>query len=166
MPYVPVGSTWITGLPLPTACILQGWVSWTWWCWPHQCPSEQCSSWTNSNCYLVVLFRYGNCQYHVNFVVLLHVCKSGVCSFLCTIDFSLTSVLCFFLFHSPTTCRYIRLPPFLYPPSSHLDCCTIQSYIYDLILSPCVLYNIYLVMWYDLIHSHVQYTSQSHSYDY
>ena len=54
-------------------------------------------------------------------------------------------------FH-PTTCRYIGLPPFLFPPSTHKGLCTftISSYWLNPILLPPALYNIHLVLRYDL----------------
>ena len=73
-----------------------------------------------------------------------------------------------FLSPCPTTCRYIGLPSFPSPPSYHKGLCTftIQSYCYDHILPPHALYDIYLMLQFDLANSYVQYTSQSHSYDY
>ena len=75
-------------------------------------------------------------------------------------------LLCLFSF-CPTTCRHVGLPPFLYPPPSIRPTVliTIRSHIYDLTLSPHALYNIHLLLQYDLSCSPVRYTSQSHWYD-
>ena len=65
----------------------------------------------------------------------------------------------------PTTRRYIGLPSFLSPPSSHRASVLLRSNLADAILSCCLLSCTILIWCCDTI-SHVRYISTSHSYDY
>ena len=99
-----------------------------------------------------------------------HLLNLSDCSSRCRFMEKLTHTTASTLLHlsfCPTTRRYIGLPSSLSPPSSHRGPCTfmIWSCWYDPISLPPTLYNIHLALQYDLAHSLVQYTSQSHSYD-
>ena len=65
----------------------------------------------------------------------------------------------------PTTRRYVGLPSFPSPPSSHRALVLLRSHLANAILS-CYLLSCTITIWCCDTISHVRYTSTSHSYDY